>query len=101
LFNTHLQATYTGASYKKKNHSSYTARLNQSLELSNFIHKKMESVAAEEKKRADSGSEGPVKHSFMLCGDLNIRSDKFYHPTNPELDWKLLNTDSVTWIKDQ
>ena len=99
LFNTHLQATYSGGVYKANCHSAFESRLNQIIELTDFVHQKMSQVALEQESQAVKHGDVKERHSFVICGDFNVRAGMKYHPSSPEIKWKLKNKDAVEWIK--
>lgn len=86
LFNTHLQASYSGAKYVKDNHNEFEARLNQVTELAEFIHSKIHTSLNSNNQVKSPGEE---RHSFVVAGDLNIRANCCFHPTMDVVPWKI------------
>lgn len=96
MFNTHLQASYSGAEYRKENHKEFEARLNQIVELSKFIRDKVQQVDNQKEKGADTLSE---RHSFLVAGDFNVRADCAFHPTLDAVAWNLCDTAADSWLR--
>lgn len=75
----------------------YQSRLNQELELAKFIHSKMEKVA--KTMEANEASKALDKHSFVLCGDFNVKANMVFHPST--VKWSLIDTRAEKWIESQ
>jgi hypothetical protein len=95
VFNTHLQASYSGGKYTKGSHGAFEARLNQQIELGNYIHKTLQNVTTREIVKLEKG-EVQDKHSFIVSGDFNVRGHAKYHPS--VVEWKLKCDNASKWI---
>ena len=103
LFNTHLQASYgdcwaePGQVYKEK--YNVQARLNQMIELRNFISETLLKESLSYKKIIESPD--PDEYSFedtvIICGDFNAKSTR----NLPKMFEKIDNKEARNWIEGQ
>lgn len=105
VFNTHLQAHYSGRQYTPKSDGLLRARLSQIIQIreiiDNFCKKYWENL----KENCES-----TKQSVILCGDMNIRRVGEFHPlaTLNEVsgeyqlfDWDIDCLKAKEWLSEQ